>query len=61
MSPEMHDRLARHVMADKEERELESIVSVLGERTAQAACTTHTLPELIAREQGHGLDFRSGL
>lgn len=57
MSPEIRKSLANHVAADKEETELETLVSVLGTPSAQNAAKSHTLPEMIAAEQGHGTDY----
>lgn len=56
MSPEIRQSLANHIAADKEETELETLVEVLGTRKAQRAVKAHSLPELVARVQGHGMD-----
>jgi hypothetical protein len=40
-----------------EQVELETLVSVLGDPQAQRAADRHRLPELIASEQGHGMDY----
>ena len=50
--------LAHAVQANAEETELESLVEVLGNESAQDAAHAHTLPELVAAEQGHGMDHR---
>lgn len=52
-------KMANTVQAHREEVELEALVSVLGDPSAQRAADRHRLPELIASEQGHGLDFRN--
>lgn len=52
-------KMQNTVTAHREEQELETLVSVLGDPTAQRAADRHRLPELIAREQGHGMDYRS--
>lgn len=52
-------KMANTVQAHNEEVELESLVRVLGTPDAQRAADSHRLPELVAREQGHGLDFRA--
>lgn len=54
----MSDNLANAVQAHKEESVLETLVSVLGDAPAQRAARAHVLPELIAKEQGHGMDHR---
>jgi hypothetical protein len=59
MTEDMKRRISNHIVADKEERELETLVSVLGSPKAQRAVDTHTLPEMVAREQGHGMDYRN--
>ncbi len=59
MTEETRARLANTVQAHKEEVELETLVEVLGTPTAQRAAHAHRLPELIAAEQGHGLDYRN--
>lgn len=59
MNDSTRNSIANHVAATQEETELETLVEVLGESQAQAAVATHTLPALIAAEQGHGLDFRN--
>lgn len=53
---EIKNHLANGVAAVKEEAELETLVSVLGTPTAQRAAKAHRLPELVASEQGHGMD-----
>lgn len=58
MSPETRTTLANHIAAHTEETELETLVEVLGNRKAQRAVAAHTLPELVAKEQGHGMDHR---
>lgn len=58
MTEDMKRRISAHIAADKEEAELETLVSVLGSPRAQRAADTHTLPEMVAREQGHGMDYR---
>jgi hypothetical protein len=58
MTEDMKRRISAHIAADKEENELETLVSVLGTPGAQRAADSHTLPEMIAREQGHGMDHR---
>lgn len=57
MSPEIRKSLANHIAADKEERELETLVEVFGTRKAQRAVASHTLPELVTRSQGRGMDY----
>lgn len=57
MNEDIRKSLANHLAADREERELETLVEVLGDRSAQAAVATHTLPDLVASEQGHGTDY----
>lgn len=52
-------KMQNTVTAHREEVELEALVSVLGDPTAQRAADRHRLPELIASEQGHGMDYRS--
>lgn len=59
MNESTRNKIANHVAATQEETELETLVEVLGDRKAQVAVASHTLPELIAAEQGHGLDFRN--
>ncbi len=59
MTDDMREKIANHVAANQEETELETLVEVLGDHKAQVAVASHTLPELIAAEQGHGLDFRN--
>lgn len=56
MSPEIAASLRNHIAADREETELETLVEVLGDRRAQRAVKLHTLPELVASVQGHGMD-----
>lgn len=56
---EIKNHLANTVKAHAEEQELETLVSVLGTPTAQRAARAHRLPELVASEQGHGLDYRN--
>lgn len=56
---EKRAHLANGVAAVKEEAELETLVSVLGTPSAQRAARAHRLPELVAAEQGHGLDYRN--
>lgn len=52
--------IANAVTNMREEAEMEALVSVIGTRQAQRAVKTHTLPELIASEQGHGMDHLNG-
>lgn len=59
MNESTRKTLAAHVAATREETELETLVEVLGDSKAQAAVASHTLPRLIASEQGHGTDFRN--
>lgn len=56
---EIKMHLANKVTAHAEEQELETLVSVLGTPSAQRAAKAHRLPELVAHEQGHGLDYRN--
>jgi hypothetical protein len=60
MTEETRNRIAANVTAIKEEAELETLVSVLGDRRVQRAVKAHSLPELIAREQDHGTDYLNG-
>lgn len=53
-------KLANSVAAHTEEAQLEAVVSILGERRAQAAVHSHSLPELVAKEQNRGIDYRAG-
>lgn len=52
-------KMENTVKAHHEEVELETLVSVLGNPTAQQAAESHRIPELVAKEQGRGLDFRA--
>ena len=52
-------KMENTVKAHHEEVELETLVSVLGSPAAQAAAESHRIPELVAKEQGRGLDFRA--
>lgn len=52
-------KMQNTVTAHHEEVELETLVSVLGSPAAQQAAETHRIPELVAKEQGRGLDFRA--
>lgn len=50
-------KMQNTVTAHREEQELEALVSVLGDPAAQAAADKHRIPQLIAREQGRGMDY----
>ena len=52
-------KMENTVTAHREEVELETLVRVLGDSTAQQAADSHRIPELVAREQGRGMDYRA--
>jgi hypothetical protein len=52
-------KMENTVQAHREEQELEALVSVLGTTEGARAAERHRLPELVASEQGRGMDFRS--
>lgn len=52
-------KMENTVTAHREEVELETLVRVLGTPAAQTAADSHRIPELVAREQGRGMDYRA--